>query len=115
MTHTDAPRGESPALIARGDAEGPEEKIHPQSIIQCDSTITVDGDETVSTTVSFPEAESNGHDASDDTCAPEGDGGVGIELLPDTGGLSPLTLSAAGLALIGAVVTAFGLRAARRS
>lgn len=114
------PLGESLALIARGDSAGPEEKIHPQSLVQRDATITVDGAETISTTVSFPEkpattSPSGQQYANGDTGVADGGTGgeVQIDVLPDTGGPGGLALAAAGLALISAGAIAAGMRIAR--
>lgn len=118
----DVPLGESLALIARGDSAGPEEKIHPQSLVQRDATITVDGAETVSTTVSFPEKPAttspSGQQYTNDGGSGDPDSGTGsgevqIDVLPDTGGPSGIALAAAGLALISAGAIAAGLRVAR--
>lgn len=119
---SDVPEGESLALIARGDSSGPGARIYPQSAVQRDATITVDGNETVSTTVSFPEETSAGQQQYDpgDTAPPERSrdtGEVEIEVLPDTGGVSLLLIAAAGLALVSVIVAgvgAAGLIAARR-
>lgn len=99
----DVPLGERLALIAQGDATGPEEKIHPQGSTQSDVTITVDGNETVSTTASFPEQS-----------PAEGDEPQ-IEVLPDTGGPGGLALAAVGLALVSAGIITASLRTTRRS
>lgn len=127
----DVPRGETLALVVQGDAAGPETQVYPQSTVQRDATITVDGNETVSTTINFPEspAAPGGSGGSSDPGADQyesGDtdgatgkeprdterSGVEIEVLPDTGGANPLAL--AGLTLIGAGIATTSLRAARR-
>lgn len=115
----DVPQGESLALIAQG-AAGPQERIHPRSTVQRDATITVDGAETVSTTVSFPEApaetpDTDQYDTGGAGDLPSGTGEVEIEVLPDTGGPTPLALAVAGLALISAGIATLALRTARRS
>lgn len=125
----DVPLGESLALIARGSIAGPQEHIYPQSDLQRDATIAVDGAETVSTTVTFPEAPAETPDAdqygTDDGTGdlpdtgdlPRGSGEVEIEVLPDTGGPSPLAL-VAGLVLLSAgiaTIATLALRNALRS
>lgn len=120
----DVPQGESLALIARGNTAGPERQIHPQSTVQHAATINVDGAETVSTTVSFPEAPAetpdyDQYDTGGTGALPSGTGEVEIEVLPDTGGPSPLTLAAtfaaASLVLLaGAGIAVAALRPARR-
>ena len=118
----DVPEGESLALIASGDTAGPQQQIHPQSVIQRDATITVSGNELVSTTISFPDSgpASHQYDAAD---APESEppredpaGGNGeprkessgpeIAVLPDTGGIPA---APAGALLAGGTLTALGL------
>lgn len=120
----DVPRGESLALIARGSTAGPERQIHPQSTVQHAATINVDGAETVSTTVSFPEAPAetpdyDQYDTGGTGDLPSGTGEVEMEVLPDTGGPSRLTLAAtlaaASLVLLaGAGIAVAALRPARR-
>lgn len=84
----------------------------------------MDGAETVSTTVIFPEAPAETpdyeqYDTGGTKALPSGTGEVEIEVLPDTGGPSPLTLTAALTAaslvlLAGTGIAVAALRPARR-
>ena len=118
----DVPEGESLALIASGNAAGPRKQIHPQSILQRDSTITVSGNELISTTISFPGSSPTNHQydeadapdseppledpASDDDQPPKEASGPEITVLPDTGGVP---VAPAGALLAGGALVALGL------
>lgn len=116
----DVPEGESLALLASGDAAGPQQRIHPQSAIQRDATITVSGNELVSTTIGFPESGPANHQyddpndepanedpAKEDTEPTREESGPEITVLPDTGGVP--VLPAAGMLLAGGALIALGL------
>ncbi len=117
----DVPEGENLALIATGNAAGAQQQIHPQSDTQRDSTMTVNGNELVSTTISFPDPSPANHqydDAEspaskppeevsvDDSQTSKETSGAEITVLPDTGGVP---VAPAGALLAGGALIALGL------